>query len=193
VLAVLGDGEDSMQATCRAAIDLAESTNARLTLVRTCEPGRSYVWVAPFAVGAAYLPPEVESPDEAARQLARIVEQVPNWIPVTTLVLTSDTQACLLKLLRERHFGAIVADAGLLSRWRRLRREVLREQLQTVLVGGACEDQNGGSIPGQFSSNGLTKDGAVDVDQVPEGRSRSHAGLRLWGARRLAGAGGDHQ
>src|ERR1700722_11188320 len=119
VLAVLGDGEDSMRATCSAAIDRAGPANARLTLVRTCEPGRSYVWVAPFAVGAAYLPPEVESPDEAARQLARIVDQVPSWIPVTTVVLTSDTQTCLLKLLHERHFGAIVADAGLLSRWRR--------------------------------------------------------------------------
>jgi hypothetical protein len=193
VLAVLGDGEDSMQATCTAAIDLAESTNARLTLVRTCEPGRSYVWIAPFAVGAAYLPPEVESPEEAARQLARIVEQVPNWIPLTTMVLTSDSQTCLLKLLHEHHFGAIVADADLLSRWRRLRRELRREQLRTVLVTGAYRDQNGGSIPGQFSSNGLTKDGAVDVDQILEGRGRSHAGLRLWGARRLAGAGGDHQ
>jgi hypothetical protein len=193
VLAVLGDGEESMRATCSAAIDLAESANARLTLVRTCEPGRAYVWIAPFAVGAAYLPPEVESPDEAARQLARIVEQVPNWIPVTSLVLTSDSQACVLKLLHEHHFGAIVADADVLSRWRRLRREVQREHLQTVLIAGACRDENGGSIPGQFSSNGLTKDGAVDVDQVPEGRGRSHAGLRLWGARRLAGAGGDHQ
>jgi hypothetical protein len=192
VLAILGDGEDSMQATCRAAIDLAESTNARLTVVRTCEQGRAYVWIAPFAVGAAYLPPEVESPEEAARQLARFVDQVPNSIPVTTLVLTSDTQTCLLKLLGERHFGAIVADASLLSRWRRLRREVEREHLQTVLVEGACQGQDGGSIPGQFSSKGLTKDGAVDAEQVHEGRGRSHGGLRSWGARRLAGAGSKH-
>jgi hypothetical protein len=192
VLAVLGDGEDSMQATCRAAIELAESANARLTLVRTCEQGRAYVWIAPFAVGAAYLPPEVESPAEAARQLARFVELVPNSIPVTTLVLSSDTEACLLKLLRERHFGAFVTDAGLLSRWRRLRRQLRHDDLQTMLIGAECADQSGENIPAQFSSRRLTKDGAVDAEQVPEGRGRGHAGLRPWSARRLAGAGSKH-
>jgi hypothetical protein len=192
VLAVLGDGEDSMRATCRAAIEIAESSNARLTLVRTCEPGRSYVWIAPFAVGAAYLPPEVESPDQAARELAQFVDLVPESIPVTTLVLTSDSQACLLKLLHERHFGVVVTDASLMHRWRRLRRELRREQLQTVLIRGECPDQDGGSFPGQLSSKGLTKDGAVDAEQVHEGRGRSHAGLRHWGARRLAGAGSKH-
>ncbi|HEX3616644.1 MAG TPA: hypothetical protein VHU61_08905 [Solirubrobacteraceae bacterium] len=192
VLAVLGDGEEAMQATCRAAIELAESSNARLTLVRTCEPGRSYVWIAPFAVGAAYLPPEVESPDEAARQLACFAEQVPSSIPVTTMVLTSDSQACLLKLLHERHFGAIVAEAALLSRWRRLRRQLRDAQLQMVLIRGECADQDGGSNPRQFSSTGLTKDGAVDAEQVPKGRGRGHAGLRPWSARRLAGAGSKH-
>jgi hypothetical protein len=192
VLAVLGDGEESMQATFRAAVELAESTNARLTLAKTCEQGRAYVWIAPFAVGAAYLPPEIESPDEAARLLAQVVEQVPDSMSVTTLVLTSDSQACLLKLLRERHFGAIVAEADLLSRWRRLRRQVRSEQLQIVLIKGGCAQPDRGSILSQFSSNGLTKDGAVDAEQVPEGRRRGHAGLWPWSARRLAGAGGKH-
>jgi hypothetical protein len=181
-----------MQATFRAAVELAERANARLTLVKTCEQGRAYVWIAPFAVGAAYLPPEVESPEEAARMLAHVVEQVPDSISVTTLVLTSDSQACLLKLLCERHFGAIVADADLLSRWRRLRRELRREQLQIVLISGGCVQPDAGSILDQFSSSGLTKDGAVDAEQVPEGRSRSHAGLWPWSARRLAGAGSEH-
>jgi hypothetical protein len=181
-----------MQATLRAAVELAESANARLTLVRTCEQGRAYVWIAPFAVGAAYLPSEIESPDEAARLLARIVEQVPDWIPVTTLVLSSDSQTCVLKLLRERHFGAIVAEADLLSRWRRLRRQLLREQLPTMLIAGGCAQQDAGSMLNQFSPSGLTKDGAVDAEQVPEGRSRSRGGLWPWSARRLAGAGGEH-
>jgi hypothetical protein len=181
-----------MQATFRAAVALAESTNARLTLAKTCEQGRAYVWIAPFAVGAAYLPPDVESPDEAARMLARIVEQVPDSIPVTTLVLTSDSQACLMKLMHERHFGAIVAEADLLSRWRRLRRQLRREQSQTMLIAGGCAQQDAGSILTQFSSSGLTKDGAVDAEQVPEGRRRGHAGVWPWSARRLAGAGSEH-
>ena len=37
VLAVLSDGEASMRPTLRAAIDLADSSNSRLTLVKTCE------------------------------------------------------------------------------------------------------------------------------------------------------------
>jgi hypothetical protein len=192
VLAVLSDGEQSMRETCRAAIELAQATNARLTLVRTCEPGRPYVWVAPFAVGAAYLPPEVESPGEAARQLAALVEEVPNSIPVTTMVLTSDSQACLLKLLRERHFGAIVADSDLMRRWRRLRRQLRRDELQTVLIDAAWDDENGGSYSGQLSSTGLTKDGAVDAEAAHEGHGRGSAGLRPWSARRLAGAGSRH-
>lgn len=169
VLAVLGDdGEESIQAIFRAAVDLAEAANSRLTLVKTCEQGRAYVWIAPFAVGAAYLPPDLESPDEAAQLLCRVAEQVPKSIPVTTLVLDCETEASLLRLLHQRHFGAIVADAGLLAHHRRLRRHLRREQLHTILVGRDCQVQN----------------------RVPEGRGRRHVGLWPWHARRLAGAGG---
>ena len=154
VLAVLGEGEESIQATFRAAVDLAEAGNARLTLVKTCEPGRAYVWIAPFAVGAAYMPPELESPDDAARVLARVAEDVPDSIPVTTLVLTADTQASLLRLLTQRHFGAIVADADLFSRWWRLRRQLRREDLETVLVSGAPNAVGAGAGLGRFSTGG---------------------------------------
>ena len=180
-----------MRATFAAAVELAETANARLTLVKTCDQGRAYVWVAPFAVGAAYLPPELESPDDAARLLARLAEQVPGSIPLTTLVLTCDSQALILKLLHERHFGAVVAEKDQLARWRRVRRELQREQVQTVLIGHACVIENAGSIPAHPSS-GLTRDGAVNADQVSEGRRRRHAGLRPWSARRLASAGGEH-
>ncbi|MGH2860692.1 MAG: hypothetical protein ACRDLT_04190 [Solirubrobacteraceae bacterium] len=191
VLAVLSDGEESMRATFEAAVGLADRANARLTLAKTCDPGRAYVWVAPFAAGAAYLPPELESPDDAARLLSRLAEQVPGSIPLTTLVLGCDPQAPILKLLRERHFGVVVADHYQLSRWRRVRRELQREQVPTVLINGGCPPENEGSFSGRFSSNGLTKDGAVDVVQVPEGRHRRRIGMRSWHARRLAGAGGE--
>jgi hypothetical protein len=188
VLAVLSDGEESMRATLRAAVELAESANARLTLVKTCEQGRAYVWVAPFAVGAVYLPPELESPDQACQVLSRLVAEVPNAIPVTMLVLPSDSQTSLLKLLRERHFGAVVADRDQIAHWGRVRRQLRREQLEVVLV---CPAQNRGSIPEQISSTGLTKDGAVDAHEMPEGRHRRGGGLRPWSARRLASAGGE--
>jgi hypothetical protein len=134
VLAVLSDGEESMRATLGAAVELAESARARLTLVKTCEQGRAYVWIAPFAVGSAYIAAELESPDEAWRALSRLVEEVPDSIPVTMHVLPPDSQTALLKLLRERHFGAFVADRDQLWLWRRVRRQLRREQLQVVLV-----------------------------------------------------------
>lgn len=134
VLAILSDGEDSIRSTIDAAVELAQETRARLTLVKTCDSGRAYVWVAPFAVGAAYLPPELESPDEAARVLAHLAEQVPASIPLTTMVLSSDAQAAVLRLLRERHFGAIVADKDQLARWRAVRRQLERNQARMVLI-----------------------------------------------------------
>ncbi|HWD68829.1 MAG TPA: hypothetical protein VG293_01470, partial [Solirubrobacteraceae bacterium] len=167
VLAVLSDGEESMRATLCAAIELAESSNSRLTLVKTCEQGRAYVWVAPFAVGAAYLPPELESPDEACQVLSRLVSGVPDSIPVTMSVLTSDSQTSLLKILHECHFGAIVIDRDQLALWSRVRRRLRHEQLQIVLISPAM---NRDSLPG-LSSSGL-KDGAANAVEVPEGRGR---------------------
>lgn len=183
VLAVLSDGEESMQATLKAAVELADSSNSRLTLVKTCENGRAYVWVAPFAVGAAYLPPELESPDDACKVLSRLVAEVPESIPVTMCVLTSDSQTSLLKILQERHFGAIVADKDQLAHWGRVRRQLRRDQVQTVLVNPAI-DRAG--IPGQFRLGGTT----AETDQAPAGRRRRRGGMRPWSARRLAGAGG---
>lgn len=147
VLAVLGDAEESMWAAFHAAVELAHTANARLTLVKTCEPGRAYVWVAPFAVGSAYTPPELESPEDAARKLCCVADQVPDSMPVTTLVLTQDTQASLLKLLEQGHFGAVVADRELLSRCRRLRRLLERQRVYTVIVEVPHELQNVGSMP----------------------------------------------
>lgn len=190
VLAVLCGGEESMAATLREAVALADARNARLTLVKTCEQGRAYVWVAPFAVGSAYLPAELESPEEAARVVSRFAAQVPASIPVTMLVLTKETQTGLLELLRRAHFGAIVADAELLSHCRRVRRALRREQLYTVLITRDCPAASPGIVPDQLSSSGH-KDGAVDADPVSEGRGRRHVGLRPWHARRLAGAGGE--
>ncbi len=180
-----------MRATFRAAVDLADRANARLTLVKTCDEGRAYVWVAPFAVGAAYLPPEFESPDEAARLLAQLAEEVPGSIPLTTLVLTCDAQRLMLKLLCERHFGAVVAEKDQLARWRRVRRQLQREHVQTVLISGDCPPEDGGSSPGQPSSSELPEDGAVDAVQVSEGRRHRRGGFRPWSARRLASAGGE--
>ncbi len=71
--------------------------------------------LAPFAAGGAYLPPEMDSPEEAGRILSSLAEQVPNSIPLTMLVLGSDTQASILQLLRSGCYDAVVAERDLLS------------------------------------------------------------------------------
>ncbi|MDE3129800.1 MAG: hypothetical protein KGL16_01490 [Acidobacteriota bacterium] len=138
VLAVLGEREDAMWRTLHAAVALAEAERARLTLVKTCESGRTYVWIAPFAVGGAYVPP-LDSPAEAAKLLAHVAEAVPDEIPVTSFVLGPDTQNALLKLVRAGHYGAVVADADLLKHCRRLRRQLRRDEISVLGVSGQAE------------------------------------------------------
>ncbi len=191
VLAVIGDGEEAMWETLRAAVSLADAERARLTLVKTCAGGRAYVWVAPFAVGGAYLPPMLDSPEDAARVLSRVAEQVPDSIPVTMLVLGSDTQRSLLKLLRAGDYGAVVAEPAVLSHCRRVRRQLRRDQVPTVLVRRCFEQDDPGKIPAHLSSSRVTEDGALDAHQVSEGGGGRHIGLRPGFARRLAGAGGE--
>ncbi len=123
-----------MWSTLWRAVELADEERARLTLVKTCDPGRAYVWVAPFAAGGAYVPPELESPEEAGRLLTCVAERVPASIPVTMLVLGPNTQRCLLQLLRNGVYGALVADASLLARMRRVRRHLDRNDLITVPI-----------------------------------------------------------
>ena len=192
VLAVLGDGEESARETLRVAIELADSERARLTLVKTCDAGRAYVWVAPFAAGGAYLPPEVDSPDEAGRILARMADEVPDSIPVTMLVLGSDTRTALLRLLQAGCYGAVVADRALLSHCWRLRRQMHRDQVQIIHISSCFEGPDGSKMPAHSTSSGVREDEATDVDKVSEGRSGRRFGLLPGLGRRLAGAGGEH-
>jgi hypothetical protein len=134
VLAVLGDNEETMWEAFDAAVALADAENARLTLAKTCDDGRAYMWITPFAFGGVYVPPPVDSSAEAARRLAQIAERVPRSTPVTTVVLGNDTQDALLQLLRSGHFGAVVADRDLLRHCRRLRRQCEREEIQAIAV-----------------------------------------------------------
>jgi hypothetical protein len=192
VLAVLGDGEESAQETLRVAVALADSEHARLTLVKTCDGGRAYVWVAPFAAGGAYLPPEVDSPEEAGRILAHLAEGVPDSIPVTMLVLGSDTQGALRRLLRSGCYGAVVAERALLSRCRRLRREMRRDEVQIIQISGCFGAQDADKVPAQSTSSGVSEHEATEPDQVSEGGGGRSLGVGAGLAGRLAGAGGEH-
>jgi hypothetical protein len=134
VLGVLDDDEELMWDTLDAAIQLADAEHARLTLSKTCEPGRTYFWLCPFAAGGIYLPPAQDSPEEAGRVLARLAEFVPEWIPLTTLVLGANTSGELRKLVRKGQYGAIVAPESLLSRRSLLSRELRRSGIVSMPV-----------------------------------------------------------
>jgi hypothetical protein len=176
VLAVLGDSEDQAWATLSAAIALADAENARLTLVKTCDCGRAYVWVTPFAYGGAYVPPPVDSPAEAARLLARVAEFVPGTIPLTTLVLGPDTQRSLVRLLRAGNYGAVVADSQLLTHCRRLRREMRREGIREVPVTHRLPER-----PDPETVAAQPSPGDTEVDGVPivEGPGSTSGALQV--------------
>jgi hypothetical protein len=186
VLGVLGDGEDQAWATLNAAIALAEAENARLTLVKTCEVGRSYVWVTPFAYGGAYVPPTLDSPTDAARLLARVAEFVPGTIPVTTLVLGPDTQRSLVRLLRAGNYGAVVADKQLLSHCRRLRRELQRESIREVAVTIAGPVQSEAN-PCASGRSGDTEADGVQIADAPGGNGGTPQVTFLTGPSRESG------
>jgi hypothetical protein len=134
VLAVVGDDSTQTRATLETAIGLADRENARLTLAKTCVSPTAGVWAVPFGSGVAYVDPSRESPEDACRAVARIAQDIPRGIPVTTLVLNHATQKALVKLVSGGHFGAVVAEAGLFSRCGRLRRLLAQEDVLAVPV-----------------------------------------------------------
>ncbi len=194
VIGVLGDQEQQMWKTFDAAVGLAQCEHARLTLVKTCEEPPAHVWVTPFAVGGAYAPLTTESPEDAARVLAAVAENVPDSMPVTTQVLGPDSQSSLLRLLCGGNYGALVASEDLIRHCRRLRRELQRSNIRAVSVPLHSREQSAdGRIAAHLSSGMGTEDGGIGGEPTPHGlRHRWSAGLHPWHARPLAGADGKH-
>ena len=134
VIGLLEDNEEQMWSTVEAAVALADAENARLTLAKTCEPGRWLDWMSPFGCGGAFVPPHFDSPDAAARLLAQAAESVPAWIPVTTVLLGADTRKSLRTVLQRYPSGAVVTGPKLLARCRLLGRDLRRMDIQVTTV-----------------------------------------------------------
>ena len=192
VIGVLGDDECQMWRTLDVAVSLATRERARLTLAKTCDGAQAYIWATPFAVGGGYVPQSLESPDEAARILSTAVESVPESIPVTTVVLCSDTQRALITVLRGAHFGALVAPDDLLRHCRRLRRRLRDDGTLGVAITLRPPQQPFGGRITDFQPNKHPEDGGIDGGQFDQTlRDRWHGSLRRGTAQRLAGAGGE--
>ena len=137
VLAVLEDSEAHLWSVFECAVDLACDTNARLTLAKTTVAPRSYGWLGPYGVGLAAVPP-ANAEASARRVMARAAERVPACLPVSMVMLADDTQLALRRLIRTGRYDAIVAGPKLLRHHPRLRHELSRAEMQTVVVGGAA-------------------------------------------------------
>lgn len=146
VLGVLEDTEEQVWATFAAAVELAEAENARLTLAKTTDEGRSYMWLSPFAFGGAYVPPSIGADADAECLLARAAELVPVWLPVTTLMLGRDNQGALRKLIRDGRFGAVVAGPHLYGHCPRFASDLRRAGIRTVCTGDPSRSRCGRAI-----------------------------------------------
>jgi hypothetical protein len=134
VVGVLEDEPDRLWSTFASAVELADRERARLTLVKTLETGRAYVWCVPFGAGSVYLPPDEDPGVHAGRLLARAAEFVPMEIPVTTLVLGLDTERDLRRLISRGDYDAVVANERFLRHRRKLRRDCRRAVVEIVAV-----------------------------------------------------------
>ncbi len=133
VLGVLEDDERRLWSTFDCAVSLAAEQAARLTLVKTTDPGRLMRWFAPSALQSMCVSAqELDFRTIASHTLARAAEFVPGSIPVTTVLLGEDTTGCLLAMLRNGPYDALVITEALLNR--RLRRELRRLGIRTVAV-----------------------------------------------------------
>ena len=132
VLGVLED-DDQLCTTLEAAVELADIENARLTLAKTTDAGQGYIWFSPFAYGGLYMPPPLDAAVEAERLLAKAVELVPDSLPVSTVLLSSETQVVLLKLIRGGCYDMLVTGPKLLARCPQLARD-----LELRGIGSLC-------------------------------------------------------
>jgi hypothetical protein len=135
---MLDDQPEGVWAVLERAVELAEGEHARLTLAKTCGPGRVASCMCSF--GALACTPPVSYGDlqaEAAGRLARAAEMVPASISLTTVVLGRDTAGSLRSLVGAGCHDLLVVRAGFLARRRGLRRAITKLEIATLTVAPA--------------------------------------------------------
>jgi len=135
VLALLEDAEPRMWSAFDRAVALAGEDDARLTLAKTTDPGWLMRWFAPAALQSMCVSAEdLDFRRLASHKLALAAEFVPARIPVTTLVLGFNTARAVSDLVRDGAYDVVVATGVLLSRQRRLRRELTARGVRIVVA-----------------------------------------------------------
>jgi hypothetical protein len=135
LLVVIGDEQDEMWALLDRAVELADAEHARLTLAKTCGPGRVAMCLCSFAALACAPPVRAEQLQlEASRRLAQAAEFVPAAIPLCTLVLGTDTPRSLRRLVQTGSYDLIVASQCELRRDHGLRRAIRKLGIAALMV-----------------------------------------------------------
>lgn len=134
VLAVIVDREDLIERTLAVAIGLADNGRARLSVVKTCDAGTVFACFGPLGMHATLAPPDPCTREMAGRMLARLVNDVPGNIPVSTVVLGPQTQEGLRRFLRAGAHDVIVAPADLLATCPKLARDAASSNTRIVRV-----------------------------------------------------------
>lgn len=135
VLGVLEDDERRLWAALDEAIALADAGHARLTLAKTTDPGWLMRWFGPAALNAMCVSADAgDFRTAASHKLARAAEFVPACVPVTTLLLAENTAVAVSELLDRGCYDVVVVTDGLCAHNRRLRCELRRPDVRTVLV-----------------------------------------------------------
>jgi hypothetical protein len=138
VLGVIVDREELVERTLAVAIGLADNGRARLSLVKTCDTGVVFASFGPLGAHATVAPPDLCARETAGRMLGRLVQDVPGYIPVCTVVLGARTQDGLRRLLRGGAYDALVAPADLVATCPRLARDAASANTRIVTVTSAA-------------------------------------------------------
>ncbi len=135
VLALLPDNEQDLCAVLERAVELAEAEHARLTLAKTSDPGTLMRWLSPLVPLSRVAPlPDPDCKRMACRLLTRAAQAVPQTVPVSTMVLGSDTPKAVRELAATGTYDLLVLAAPQLKHAPKLRRELRRLGLCMLAV-----------------------------------------------------------
>lgn len=137
VLVLLDDDTIAMQRLMNRAIELADVERARLTIAKTTDPGRVVRWFAPLATLSRCSPMVVPDTDFARTALDRATAHVPASIPLTRVLLGSDTVRALRRLAKTDLYDLLIVSDKVIAHNRALRRQVRQLGLCTLSV---CPD-----------------------------------------------------
>jgi len=117
VVGVLESDRGSTDAVIDTVTAIALDSGARVTLAKTCDPGKLMRWLAPCIADALHTG-EVERglTEEARTTLARIAEWLPTDLCFQTIVLGPSTPGALRELVRSEIYDTLVLGHQLLAR-----------------------------------------------------------------------------